>query len=57
MENNVKDKYSHPSQFIHLYVPKDLSPSGALRNVYRYFVKDVSEKNIGPIFKGQSAQE
>jgi hypothetical protein len=47
----------HPSQFIHLYVPILLPSSGVLRSSYLYFVKDVSGKHIGPIFKGEAAQE
>ena len=52
-----KTNISHPSQFIHLDVPKLLPPSGVLRSAYLYFVKDVSGKHIGPILKGQAAQE
>jgi hypothetical protein len=52
-----KTNISHPSQFIHLYVPNDLSSSGILLSVFHYVVKDISGKPLGPIFKGQAAQE
>jgi len=57
MKNNLRDKFSHPSQFIHLDVPKILPSSGVLRSAYFYFIKEVSGKHIGPIFKGQAAQK
>jgi hypothetical protein len=57
MKNNIKNKYYLAFSFVNLCIPKDLPSFVVLRGVYGYFFKDASEKRIGSIFKGQSAQE
>ena len=52
----LKTNISHPSQFMFMYLTFGL-PSGILRSVFLYSVKEISGKHIGPIFKGQTAHE